>query len=66
MSTTTGCVCFEVKLLLLRFIICSVGVLAATNSQLYVAVSTVACLIVGVVLTKYNTAVIISVYNVME
>ena len=40
--------------------ICSVAVLAATNSEPYVAVSTVACLFenqsVGVVLTKCNTA----------
>ena len=45
----------------LRSIICSVAVLAATNSEPYVVVSTVACLFenqsVGVVLTKYNTAV---------
>ena len=43
----------------LRSIICSVAVLAATNSEPYVAVSTVACLFknhsVGVVLTKCNT-----------
>ena len=41
--------------------ICSVSVLAATNSEPYVAVSTVACLFenqsVGVVLTKCNIAV---------
>ena len=47
--------------LFLRSIICSVAVLAATNSEPYVAVSTVACLFenqsVGVVLTKHNTAV---------
>ena len=45
----------------LRSIICSVAVLAATNSEPYVAVSTVACLLenhsVGVVLIKCNTAV---------
>ena len=45
----------------LRFMICSVAPLAATNSEPYVAVSTVACLFenqsVGVVLTKCNTAV---------
>ena len=45
----------------LRSIICSVAVLAATNSEPYVAVSTVACLFenqpIGVVLTKCNTAV---------
>ena len=45
----------------LRSMICSVAVLAATNSEPYVAVSTVACLFenqsVGVVLTKCNTAV---------
>ena len=41
--------------------ICSVAVLAVTNFEPYVAVSTVACLFehqsVGVVLTKCNTAV---------
>ena len=41
--------------------ICPVAVLAATNSEPYVAVSTVACLFenqsVGVMLTKSNTAV---------
>ena len=40
--------------------ICSGAVLAATNSEPYVAVSTVACLFeyqsVGLVLTKCNTA----------
>ena len=45
----------------LRSAICSVAVLAATNSEPYVAVTTVACLFktqsVGVVLTKCNTAV---------
>ena len=45
----------------LRSMICSIAVLAATNSEPYVAVSTVACLFenqsVGVVLTKCNTAV---------
>ena len=45
----------------LRSMICSVAVLAATKSEPYVAVSTVACLFenqsVGVVLTKCNTAV---------
>ena len=45
----------------LRSMICSVAVLAATNSEPYVAVSTVACLFknqsVGVVLTKCNTTV---------
>ena len=44
----------------LRSMICSVAVLAATNSEPYVAVSTVACLFenqcVWVVLTKCNTA----------
>ena len=44
----------------LRFIICSVAVLAATNSEPYVAVSTVACLFenqsIGVVLTQCNMA----------
>ena len=41
--------------------ICSVAVLAATNSEPYVAVTTVSCLFenqsAGVVLTKCNTAV---------
>ena len=41
--------------------ICSVTVLAATNSEPYVAVFTVACVFenqsVGVVLKKYNTTV---------
>ena len=41
--------------------ICTVAALAATNSEAYVAVSTVACLFeywsVGVVLMKCNTAV---------
>ena len=45
----------------LRSIICSVAILAATNSEPYVAVPTVACLFknqsIGVVLTKCNTAV---------
>ena len=45
----------------LRSIVCSVAVLAATNSEPYVAVSTVACLFenqsVAVVLTKCDTAV---------
>ena len=45
----------------LRSIICSVAILAATNSEPYVAVCTVACLFenqsVRVVLTKCNTAV---------
>ena len=45
----------------LMCMICSVAVLAATNSEPYVDVSTVACLFenqcVGVVLTKCNTAV---------
>ena len=45
----------------LRSMTCSVAVLAATNSEPYVAVSTVACLFenqsVGVVLTKCSTAV---------
>ena len=45
----------------LRSMICSVAVLAASNSEPYVAVFTVACLFedqsVGVVLTKSNTAV---------
>ena len=45
----------------LRSMICSVAVLAATNSEPYVGASTVACLFenqsVGVVLTKCNTAV---------
>ena len=45
----------------LRSIICSVAVLAATNSEPCVAVSTVACVLenqsVVVVLTKCNTAV---------
>ena len=45
----------------LRSIICSVADLAATNSEPYAAVSTVACLSenqsVGVMLTKRNTAV---------
>ena len=45
----------------LRCMICSVAVLAATTSEPYVAVSTVACLFenqsVEVVLTKCNTAV---------
>ena len=45
----------------LRSMICSVAVLAATNFEPYVAVSSVACLFenhfVGVVLTKCNTAV---------
>ena len=45
----------------LRSIICSVAVLAATNSEPYVTVSTVSCLFknqsVGVVLTKCNTGV---------
>ena len=45
----------------LRSVICSVAVLAATNSEPYVAVTTMACLFknqsVGVVLTKCNTAV---------
>ena len=45
----------------LRSIICSVSVLAAMNSEPYVAVSTVACLFenqsVGVVLMKCNTTV---------
>ena len=45
----------------LRSMICSVAVLEATNSEPYVAVSTVACPFenqsVGVVLTKCNTAV---------
>ena len=45
----------------LRSMICSVAVLAAENSEQYVAVSTVACLFenqsVGVVLTKCNIAV---------
>ena len=44
-----------------RSMICSVAVLAATNSEPYVAVSTVTCLFenesVGVVLTKCNTTV---------
>ena len=44
-----------------RSIICSVAVFADTNSEPYVAVSTVACLIDnqsdGVALTKCNTAV---------
>ena len=46
---------------LLRSMICSVAVLAATNSEPYVAVYTVACLFenqyVGVMSTKCNTAV---------
>ena len=45
----------------LRSMICSVAVLAATNSEPYVAVSTVACHFknqcIGVVLTKCNTVV---------
>ena len=45
----------------LRSMICSIVVLAATNSEPYVAVSTVACLFktqsFGVVLTKCNTTV---------
>ena len=50
--------------------ICSVTVLAATNSEPDVAVTTVACLFenqsVRVVLTKCNTAVTDSCYNIME
>ena len=45
----------------MRSMICSVAVLAATNSEPYVAVSTVACLFeyqsIGVVLMKCNAAV---------
>ena len=45
----------------LRSMICSVVFLAATNSEPYVAISTVACLFenqsVGVMLTKCNMAV---------
>ena len=45
----------------LRSMICSVAVLAGTNSEPYVAVSTLACLFenqsVGVVLTKCHTTV---------
>ena len=45
----------------LRSIFCSVAVSAATNSEPYVVISTVACLFknqsVGVVLTKCSTAV---------
>ena len=44
----------------LRPMICSVAFLVATNSEPYVAVSTMACLLknqsLGVVLTKCNTA----------
>ena len=44
-----------------RSMISSVAILAATNSEPYVAVSTVACLLeyqsIGVVLMKCNTAV---------
>ena len=55
----------------LRSMICSVAVLAATNSEPDVAVSTVTCLLenqsVGVVLKKCNTAVTdFSCYNIME
>ena len=46
----------------LRSMICSVGVLAATNSEPYVVVSMMACLfenqLIRVVLTTCNTAVL--------
>ena len=58
----------------LRSMICSVAVLAAMNSEPYVAVSTVACLIenqsVGVVLTKGEEvlwlSIMLNVLLVME
>ena len=54
----------------LRSMICSVAVLAATNSEPHVAISTVACLFenqsVRAVLSKCDTAVTEFSYNVVE
>ena len=49
----------------LRSMICSVAVLAATNSEPHVAVSTVACFFnVGVVLTKSNILLAVTDFHV--